>query len=68
MATAIGLVFLALVAAAFAVLVIRRFRVPTRSSWRDDGDDDGPEGAGVREPRRPGPRSGVASAVAERED
>jgi hypothetical protein len=34
-----------------------------RSAFADDDEDDGSAGAGVREPRRPAPQSGSASAA-----
>jgi hypothetical protein len=64
MAAAVTVVVLVIVAVFFAVSVLRQRLRPTPRDWGIGSDDDwGP--AGVREPRRPLPTSGAATAVAE---
>ena len=65
MAAAVTVVVLVVVALLLAVGVLKQQRLPrTPTDWDIGSDDDwGP--AGVREPRRPLPTSGAATALAE---
>ena len=64
MATAVTVVVLVIVAVILAVGVLKERLPRTPMDWDIGSDDDwGP--AGVREPRRPPPTSGAATALAE---
>jgi hypothetical protein len=63
-AAAVTVVILLVIAVLFAVGVARQRLGGTPMDWDIGSDDDwGP--TGVREPRRPSPTSGAATAVAE---
>ena len=64
MAAAVTVVVLVILAVLLAFGALKRRLRPTPMDWDVGSDDDwGP--AGVREPRRPAPRSGGATALAE---
>ena len=64
MAAAVTVVVLMILAALFVVGVVKQ-RLPRASSDWDIGSDDDLGPAGVREPRRPLPTGGAATALAE---